>query len=59
MDYFEHPIVGDVFYGKHKAEASRLFLHAQSLSFLLPGGTKKTISIDPDWDLSAVTGKSE
>lgn len=42
MEYIGTPILGDRVYGKESA--SRMYLHAHSLEFTLPGGERKTFT---------------
>lgn len=50
-----HPVVGDSLYGKQgRGDASRMMLHAESLSFDLPNGKRLSISADPPEDFIIV-----
>lgn len=44
MQYIHHPIIGDTLYGGPAAD--RLFLHAVGLEITVPGGIRKSFTID-------------
>ena len=52
MKYLGHPIVGDVVYDGEAAE--RLMLHAGSLEITLPGGARKTFTVERPREFDAM-----
>lgn len=52
MKYLGHPIVGDVVYDGEIAE--RLMLHAGSLEITLPGGVRKTFTVERPREFDAM-----
>lgn len=47
-----YPVVGDIIYGSKKRPNSRLMLHALSLEFTAPNGTRMKLETEPPPDLS-------
>ncbi len=53
LHYLGHPVVGDEVYGNQPAPLTRQFLHAYSLSFTLPGGSRRSFRAPLPADLQA------
>lgn len=55
LEHLKHPILGDTFYGGK--EASRLFLHAQSLEITLPNRERKTFAVAAPEEFNEIFSK--
>lgn len=46
LKYLGTPIIGDQVYNEHANDFNRLYLHAYTLELTLPGGIRKTFTVD-------------
>ncbi|MCP6720408.1 MAG: RluA family pseudouridine synthase [Patescibacteria group bacterium] len=61
MNYIHHPVVGDTLYGpkNNTLGLKRQFLHAASIEFPLPGGSRIRLEADLPEELKKITDKAE